>query len=130
MINGLDRQIGDEDNGWFGEIGDWVEFSFDYSEQINELSFVFDSNLNRSIHNMPCNYPLEQNDFHVPESMIKEFKILILNNSNKWEEHRTITNNYQRQVKIKVDLKTRAIRFVPIATWGSERFHVFSWDIS
>lgn len=129
LMNGFDRQIGSEDNGWVGELGDWVEFSFDNNEEIHELRFVFDSNLNRSIHNMPCNYPLEQNDFRVPESMIKEFKIMVLDASNNWQELMTIKNNYQRLVKKKVDIKTKAIRFIPIATWGSKMAHVFSWDI-
>ena len=129
LKNGYDRPIGNEDNGWMVELGDWVQCSFENPEQINELRFVFDSNLNREIHNMPCNYPLEQNDFHVPNSMVKEFKIEVLDELGKWIPITEVKNNYQRLVKLKVDVKTKAIRLIPIITWGSEKAHVFSWDL-
>lgn len=129
LKNGYDRPIGNEDNGWWGDPGEWIQCSFENIEQINELRFVFDSNLNREIHNMPCNYPLEQNDFHVPETMIKEFKIEVLNELGNWIPVTEVKNNYQRLVKLQLDVKTKAIRFIPVSTWGSEKAHVFSWDL-
>jgi len=129
LRNGLDRPIGIEDNGWTGNLGDFVEYSFENAEQISELRFVFDSNLNRAIHNMPCNYPLEQNDFHVPESMVKEFKIEALDELGNWVLVAEVKNNYQRLVKLQVDVKTKAVRFIPVSTWGSEKAHVFSLDL-
>jgi len=129
LRNGLDRPIGNEDNGWTGNLGDFVEYSFENAEQISEVRFVFDSNLNRSIHNMPCNYPLEQNDFHVPESMVKEFKIEALDELGNWVLVAEVKNNYQRLVKLQVDVKTKAVRFIPVSTWGSEKAHVFSLDL-
>jgi len=129
LRNGLDRPIREEDNGWFGNIGDWVQYSFNQPEHIQELRFVFDSHLNRKIHNMPCNYPLHNSDFHVPDSMIKDFKIEIKDYNGQWKEACKIKNNYQRLVRVKVDLQTTAIRFVPLSTWGLDKVHVFSWDI-
>lgn len=129
LKNGYDRPIGNEDNGWMGNLGEWVQCSFENIEQINELRFVFDSNLNRAIHNMPCNYPLEQNDFHVPETMIKEFKIEAQDECGNWLKVAEIKNNYQRLVKLNLDLKTKCIRFIPLSTWGSEKAHLFSWDL-
>src|SRR5659263_708056 len=101
-----------------GTLGEWAQCSFENPEQINELRFVFDSNLNREIHNMPCNYPLEQNDFHVPESMVKQFKIEALDELGNWVLVAEVKNNYQRLVKLRVDIKTKAIRFIPVSTWG------------
>ncbi|HEY8805366.1 MAG TPA: FAD-dependent oxidoreductase [Clostridium sp.] len=129
LKNGYDRPIGNEDNGWMGNLGEWVQCSFENLEQINELRFVFDSNLNREIHNMPCNYPLIQNDFHVPETMIKEFRIEAQDECGNWIKVAEIKNNYQRLVKLKLDFKTKGIRFIPIITWGFEKAHVFSWDL-
>ena len=129
LKNGYDRPIGNEDNGWMGNLGEWVQCSFENPEQINELRFVFDSNLNRAIHNMPCNYPLEQNDFHVPETMIKEFKIEVQDECGNWIKVADIKNNYQRLVKLNLDVKTKGIRFIPLSTWGFEKAHVFSWDL-
>jgi hypothetical protein len=129
LKNGFDRPIGNEDNGWMGNLGEWVQCNFEDLEQINELRFVFDSDLNREIHNMPCNYPLEQNDFHVPMSMIKEFKIEAEDKGGNWFIVASVENNYQRMVKLNVDVKTKAIRFIPLSTWGLEKAHVFSLDL-
>jgi hypothetical protein len=129
LKSGYDRPIGNEDNGWMGNLGEWVQCSFENSEQINELRFVFDSNLNRKAHNMPCNYPLEQNDFHVPETMIKEFKIEAQDECGNWIKVAEIKKNYQRLVKFNLDVKTKGIRFIPLSTWGFEKAHVFSWDL-
>lgn len=129
LRNGYDRPIGSEDNGWTGDLGNFVEYSFENLEQINELRFVFDSDLNREIHNMPCNYPLEQNDFHVPIAMIKEFIIEVQDESGKWVKVTEVKNNYQRLLKLNLNIKTKGLRFIPVGTWGSEKAHVFSWDI-
>jgi len=32
-------------------------------------------------------------------------------------------------VKLRIYVKTVAIRFIPISTWGSEKAHVFSLDL-
>jgi hypothetical protein len=127
--NGYDRPIGSEDNGWTGNLGEWIEYSFKNIQQINELRLVFDSNLTRKIHNMPCNYPLVQNNFHVPETMIREFKIEILDDSEKWITIFDVKGNYQRLVKIKTEIKTKRIRLTPVSTWGSEKAHIIAWDI-
>lgn len=129
LKNGYDRAIGNDDNGWMGNIGEWLQCNFENSEQLHELRFVFDSNLNREIHNMPCNYPLNQNDFHVPETMIKEFNIEAQDECGNWIKVAEIKNNYQRLVKLNINVKTKSIRFIPLSTWGFEKAHIFSWDL-
>lgn len=126
--NGWDRPIKDADNGWYGGPGDWVELSFSEEQHISEIRLVFDSNLNRGIHNMPCNYPLLQTDFHVPETMVRDFEIMILKPSGVWEKLQAVANNYQRLVRLNVDVDTKAVRFIPTASWGSSRYHVFSFQ--
>jgi hypothetical protein len=127
--NGYDRPIGAEDNGWYGRLGDWIEYKFKKPEEISQIRFIFDSKLNRKIKNMPCNYPLEQKNFHVPETIIREFRIDIINDNGEWEMLTETSNNYQRLVKINVKAITSGIRFTPVSTWGSRNFHVFSFDI-
>ena len=129
LRNGYDRPIGTYDNGWTGNLGTKVEYSFENEEKLRELRFVFDSNLNREIHNMPCNYPLEQNDFHVPETMIREFTIEAQDELGNWSLLMDVKNNYQRLVKLNINVITKGIRFIPVSTWGSDKVHVFSWEI-
>jgi len=129
LRNGIDRPVGGEDNGWLGSIESWVEYRFSNRERIKELRFVFDSDLNRPIHNMPCYYPLEQNDFHVPATMLKRFRIEALDSQGHWETITRVENNYQRLVRLRVNIDTQAVRFIPEETWGAEEVHVFAWDI-
>jgi hypothetical protein len=129
LRNGYDRPVGAKDNGWYGSIGEWIEYSFDNAEKIKELRFVFDSDLNRNIHNMPCNYPLNDNSWHVPETMLKQFKIEAKDENYNWLLVNEVTNNYQRLVRIPVNITTKAIRFIPLKTWGADKVHVFSWDV-
>ena len=129
LRNGLDRSIGEEDNGWTGIAGDWVAYSFEDVVNISELRFVFDSNLNRGIHNMPCRYRLEEKSFHVPETLIKEFIIEVQDANGIWTELMHIQNNYQRLVKLPTNVQANAIRIKPISTWGAETFHILSWDV-
>ncbi len=129
LRNGIDRPVGGEDNGWVGSIQGWVEYRFSNRERIKELRFIFDSDLNRPIHNMPCYYPLDQDDFHVPSTMLKSFRIEALDTQGDWKTVARVENNYQRLVRLKIDICTQAVRFVPEATWGAEKVHMFAWDI-
>ncbi len=128
--NGLDRPIGSEDNGWTGSLKDsWIEYKFDKQRNINSMRFIFDSNLNRKIKNMPCSFPLNSKKHAVPESMIKKFRIEALDESGKWNTALKVDNNYQRLVKIETDITASALRFIPEETWGADKAHMFSWDV-
>lgn len=129
LRNGLDRPVGSVDNGWTGCEGDWVEYKFEKIEHIKELRFVFDSNLNREIKNMPCNYPLENTLFHVPCTLVKDFNIEVMNNQGEYRMLTEIRNNYQRLVRIPLNVAVSAVRFKPLSTWGSGKIHLFSWDV-
>ncbi len=129
LRNGIDRPVGDEDNGWIGNIGAWVQYEFDRPERIRELRFVFDSDLNRPEHNMPCNYPLNDTSFCVPATLVKKFSIQIQSESGDWCTIKRVENNYQRLVRLNIDVTAKAIRFIPEATWGADKAHVFAWDV-
>ena len=129
LRNGLDRPIGGIDNGWSGSMGSWVQYTFAEPRHIGAIRFVLDSDLNRAEKNMPCHYPLHMQPVSVPGTMLRAFRLEALNATGQWATVALVQNNYQRLVRIRVDLRTRAIRFVPEATWGAERVHVFGWDI-
>lgn len=123
--NGTDRG---EKNLWTGNKNDVIEYRFDADTKISGIRLVFDSDLNRDFHNMPCNYPLVQTKFKLPETLIKEYKIQgITENGDIKEIH--ITDNHQRFVKHPVDWCVKTIRFVPISTFGAEQFRLFDFEI-
>ena len=123
--NGKDRG---EENLWIGGEGDFVEYRFDNVVTVREIRLVFDSDLNRRYHNMPCNYPLEQPKFKLPQTLIKEYKI------KAWDEDGAVfafhvTDNHQRFVRHVVDLRITRVRFTPIATHGCAEFRLFDFEL-
>lgn len=123
--NGIER--GDE-NLWIGSKGDALEYSFNEATRINQIRLVFDSDLNRNYHNMPCNYPLVQNRFKLPSTLILEYIIEgIGENGESMRLH--IKNNHQRFAKHNVDWKVKRLKFIPISTNGSEDFRVFGFEV-
>ena len=124
--NGIER--GDE-NCWKGNGDDCIEYTLDVDTKISEIRLVFDSNLNRDDHNMPCNYPLVQTKFKLPKTLIKEYKILAENENGECEIIHVL-DNHQRFVKHNVDWKAKKITFIPISTHGDELFRVFDFEIS
>jgi len=128
--NGIDRPVGSEDNGWTGSLQEsWIEYKFDRKVNISSMRFVFDSDLNRQIKNMPCSYPINSKNLTVPATIIRKFRVEAKNESGQWNTVLSIDNNYQRLVNIKTDITTFAARFIPEETWGSEKAHLFAWDV-
>ena len=130
LRNGMDRPVGGKDNGWTGLLREsWTEYRFEKPEQIREMRFVFDSDLNRKTHNMPCNFPLSGNDRKVPETLVRTFRIEMEKENGQWETLWHVDNNYQRLLKMEMDIRTSAVRFIPEETWGSQKAHLFAWDV-
>lgn len=123
--NGKDRG---EENLWIGKEKDFIEYCFDVDTEIIGIRFIFDSDLNRDYYNMPCNYPLVQTKFKLPETLIKEYKIQGFSENGELKEIH-ITDNHQRFVKHNVDWCVKKIRFVPISTHGAESFRLFDFEV-
>ena len=123
--NGIDRG---EDNCWKGKAGDYIEYKFDEDKYVEGVRLVFDSNLNRDYHNMPCCYPLNETRYKLPETLIKKYKIEGEDSEGKVFSVR-VDNSHQRFVKHTINKKLRRIRFVPLETHGSEDFRVFSFEL-
>ncbi|HBN84016.1 MAG TPA: hypothetical protein DDZ89_09250, partial [Clostridiales bacterium] len=138
LRNGTDRPVGKTDNGWAGSLGSFVEYRFDQPTQINRCRFVFDSDLERDSctgHEkyktlpMLCNRFYNMEPFGFPQTMVKDFDLVYLDEDGEWKLLKQVRNNYQRLCFVKVQVTTKAIRFIPRETWGYEKAHVFAWDV-
>jgi len=129
LRTGLDRPIGGADNGWRGPLGSWVQYAFPAKRKVSQLRFVFEGNLSPRVRDTRCNYPLDPPPFAVPAPMIRAFRVEATEGSGVWQVVAREENNYQRLVRLAVDLETAAVRFVPEATWGADGAHVFAWDV-
>lgn len=125
--NGIDRETNEGYNGFIGEEGDTIEFVFDDYEDISEIRLVFDSNLRRNWHNMPCNFPLHQPDYKTPATLMKDFDLVFETPDGPMLI--SIAGNYQRLFRLNVAEKAKCVRFVPKKTWGDDKFRVFSMDV-
>lgn len=123
--NGFDR--GDE-NLLKLEKGDFIEYSFDNDTDISEIKIVFDSDLNREGHNMPCHYPLNAPTSRVPHTLVKSYKIEGINEAG---EKFVIEDNKNRKrfVKHKVAIKVKKLRLTLLDSYGSDKLGIFSFEI-
>jgi hypothetical protein len=107
-----------------------VQVAWDEPRHVGRLRFVFDSDLNRPEHNMTCRYPLPVEPVGVPQTMVRAFRVEAQDGDGAWATVARVENNYHRLVRLDVDVDTRAIRFVPEATWGSPEAHLYAWDVA
>ena len=139
LRNGVDRPVGEASNDWVGTPGtDWIQYELPEAAEIDAARIVFDSNLNRKgkgacarndEKNCLSNYPLDQPDRTVPETMTKAFRLEARTPDGSWQTIFEETNNYQRLVWVPLAVTTDAIRLVPVATWGAETARLFAFDI-
>ena len=123
--NGIDRG---DDNLYIGKKNEAIEYSFENDTEIKEIRIIFDSNLERKYRDMPCNYPINDQRFKMPETLIKDY-IIEFENENGEINRIKINNNHQRFVKHFVNLKAKLIRLIPIGSYGSEDMRLFSFEI-
>ena len=124
--NGKDRG---EENLWIGKAGDTVEYSFEADTPIHTLRLVFDNDMNRKYHNMPCNYPLVETRFKLPTTLIKGYRIEGICADGSVHSI-CVEDNHQRFVKHNVDWCVQKVRFVPLSTNGCEEFRLFSFEVN
>lgn len=138
LLNGIERHYGDNKKCWSGKIGDTVTFSFDSEKAINEVRFVFNSDLNRETTGAgkyipekmnTCNVHKNAPALNVPKTLVKDMKIEIKDADDKWQEIDGIKENHQRLVKIKIGKTTKAIRFTLTSTNGNEIADIYSIDL-
>jgi hypothetical protein len=129
LRNGIDRPVGDDSNAWEAKAGDSVEFKFKKIEKINGMRFIFDSNLNRRILNMPCSQPLKKEKFQPPSTLVSDIKVEALNKNGSWAEEARVENNHQRLVRLDMNIDSEALRVVVQKTCGNETIKIFAVDI-
>ena len=123
--NGIDRG---EENCWTGGDGEMIEYRFDGEHEVREIRLVFDNDMNRKYHNMPCSYPLVQHKFKLPRTLIRAYRLEGVDG-----EGRTfsicVEDNHQRFVKHSVTWRVNTLRFIPLATHGCEEFRLFDFEV-
>ena len=124
LRNGIDRELDGQSNQWTCGVGDTAEYDFGKPVFLHEIRLVFDSDLKRPKLNVAANYWLQGQVFTPPATLVSAFEIL----ADGKVVYRT-ENNYQRLVKIPVEVQTRrlALRVLGFAGQG-DTGGVFAFD--
>ena len=138
LRNGLDRPIGGADNGARVPKGEAVTYIFNEVSEISHVRIVFDSDLNRSTlpeceakrkRNMLQNRPLNWPDAYVPKTIVRTFRVEGVREDGSSEVLFMEENNYQRLFSCNVYGSFKAVRLIPMETWGNPDCHIFSFDV-
>ena len=127
--NGYDRVIGAEKNAWTAKMGDSIDIAWNEPVAVEKLRLVFDSDLNRTTHNMVSYYSLDIESFRVPAELVKRFRVQTRDAEGNWVDRVVEQNNFQRLVWVPLAVKTSGIRFIPEESWGNESVRVFAIDV-
>ena len=134
LRNGIDRPFDGDDNGWTGALGSCVTYRFSDVRPVRELRFVFDSDLNQLIDGRNILSLASQHAANLPGlkpagSLVRAFRVEAETPDGHWMPLHRETNNYQRLVRVAVNTKARAVRFIPETTRGAAACHMFAWDV-
>lgn len=138
LINGFTRQIGGNSNCWRGLPGDSIYIDLGSELFINKISFIFDSDLNRETvdaggylkeKSCICNIPLDLRPTRIPQTLLKDMRIEIIDKNGMHKEIKGISDNHQRLVNVSVKEKCCGIKLIPLSSHGSSDIAIFSVDI-
>ena len=137
LINGVDRKIWGNDNGYWGMVNRPVTYTFKEKTHIDEFRLIVDSDLDREytegnpdalnisttlFKRLDYNYT----SFGFPKCMLKSFTL--------YETH----ENHQRMIRGRINADTKAVRLIPLGTYfseslwttyGSAQAHIFSFEV-
>ncbi len=140
LRNGRDRNnrlYGEEEQGYTLRLGGTAEYRLSEPQTIHRVRFIFDSDLDRTTmpgdnversHTTRANVMPESPVMHMPRTLIKEYRLIGLDENGREVELLHETYNKRHFVSVTVDRKLTGLRFIPLATWGVPQAHLFSFD--
>ncbi len=129
LLAGLDRPVSVDGSAAPDAVtlplGQAVELTWNNVRQVAGLRVVFDSNLAHT-KRLPCSYPLKGDRCVVPESLVKGYRVEARDAGGAWRTVQVEENNYQRLVRVGLNLEASGIRLTPTSTWGAGAARLFS----
>ena len=145
MRNGIDREWNGEDNGVYAAVGATnLTYTWDKTITTSEVRLIFDSDFKvrgkrmRKLEETTERVPMPSEmarEFHiqvrVPAANKKQAKEYAANpNAGEWKTVATVKDNFRRLVKLSFDaVETDGVRIVVDKTWGSDKAHIFAFDV-
>ena len=149
LLNGLDRRIWGNDNGYYGKTNKAITYTFDEPTHIGGVRLVFDSDLDREytegnpdgLHTSMILFMAASHNnttFGFPKCLVKHYRIEAQDASGEWSTVVEVTDNHQRFIKHDLDITAKAVRLVPLSThfsetmcedYGSSTAHIFNFEL-
>lgn len=149
LLNGIDRRIWGNDNGYYGKTNKAITYTFDQATLVNGVRLVFDSDLDREhVEGNPnvvrltaplfCLRSYNNTSFGFPKCMVKHYRIDYMDREGSWVTAVEVFDNHQRFVKHELNVETKAVRLIPLSTYRSEEItedygsstaHIFNFEI-
>lgn len=149
LLNGIDRKIWGNDNGYWGIVDRAITYTFPEKTKLHDFRLVVDSDLDREYtEGNPDGLNISTTLFRrldynrttygFPKCMLKSFKVEALNDAGEWETVYETHDNHQRFIRKPIDVETTAVRLIPLGTYfseslwttyGSAQAHIFSFEV-
>jgi hypothetical protein len=125
LRDGINRPVDTDSHCWPCAPGDWVAYLLSNAAQIEEVTVIVDSALDRLLtqdHDKPQPGQL----FTVPPVMPKSFHLDVLM-CGQWVPYCEVRGNYQRLVRLPLRKMVEGVRFVLDETWGSDMTRLYAF---
>jgi len=136
LRSGIDRPIGEKDNGAWGKIGCFFTYTLPEGKTAEVLRLVTDSDLDRKtlpeeearlcrpmFHNML----IRRKASYTPKTILKDFDLIC--RTPDGEKKLEIRENHQRLVRVLLPEGTKEVTLKALSTHGASRVHLFAADI-
>lgn len=120
--DGISRQVGDDAHSWRCAAGDSLTYTFAQPTPLRQLTLLLDSGLDLNIA-MSLHQP--DNQLTAPPPPLPKVLRLETWRDGAWQPLYTLTDNYQRLVRIPLDGTYDALRFTLDATWGASESRIY-----
>lgn len=149
LLNGLDRRIWGNDNGYYGKTNKAITYTLPEAAFVKGVRLVFDSDLDREYvegnpdavrYTAPLFFPKSHNNttYGFPKCLIKHYKIEVMEEGGEWTTAVEVFDNHQRFVHHEINKTLKAVRLIPLSTYmseamtedyGSSTAHLFNFEI-
>ncbi len=139
LFDGYDREIGGESHRYTGRLGEAIDIELPRARRVQSLSVIFDSDINRDSSEgeeywdrMYRRYPARHNTFRgeklqvLPAPLMRDFEVLADAGDGEFRPLISVTDNYRRLWKCEIGGDVKAIRLIPMRTWGTDEARIYS----
>lgn len=131
LRNGIDRSIGETDNGATVKLGDSCRYEFGKPEKVSSVRVIFDSNFAdskrmRNIEGVP-----EDDIRRIPGTIARDFTVEVFR-YGEWQKVLEIKENRKRYLRLNfTPVDAEAVRLVPQTSWDekADSVHLFAFEV-